>query len=150
MNEAAVISYSTQHKTSRLMTGVRKPSNKVRQHDSDEALKLRIKFLEENNKLLKRDQLNKRIKGLEEDVDVMSMTEEKHEKKSKRSRGESTLTNLRYNDKLNKDVNDEMKTLRFNFDTNLSGKSEGAKTSQDKNVKLKVKKLQVNKSHCSN
>ncbi|CAC5384008.1 unnamed protein product [Mytilus coruscus] len=118
-----------------------KESDELKKHESDEDLELRIKLLEEEKQRLKRDQLNKRIKELEAEVDGMSKLEEKPKKKSKKSKGEITLTNLRANDKLNKDVNDEMKRLGLDFDTNFSGQSELAETSKDKNVKFKSEKV---------
>ncbi|CAC5393773.1 unnamed protein product [Mytilus coruscus] len=135
LNEAAAFIYTTPHKTKN------KESDELKKHESDEDLELRIKLLEEKKQRLKRDQLNKRIKELEAEVDGMSKLEEMPKKKSKKSKGEITLTNLRANDKLNKDVNDEMKRLGLDFDTNFSGQSELAETSKDKNVKFKSEKV---------
>ncbi|CAC5406930.1 unnamed protein product [Mytilus coruscus] len=89
LNEAAALIYTTPHKTKS------KESDELKKHESDEDLELRIKLLEEKKQRLKRDQLNKRIKELEAEVDGMSKLEEMPKKKSKKSKGEITLTNLR-------------------------------------------------------
>ncbi|CAG2231714.1 unnamed protein product [Mytilus edulis] len=118
-----------------------KESEELKPRESDEELELRVKLLEEKKQRLKREQLNQRIKELRPEVDGLSKSEEKPKKKSKKSKGEITLTNLRANDKLNKEVNDELKRLGLDFDTKFSGKSDLAETSKEKNVKVKSEKV---------
>ncbi|CAC5387140.1 unnamed protein product [Mytilus coruscus] len=152
LNEAAALIYTTPHKTKS------KESDELKKHESDEDLELRIKLLEEKKQRLKRDQLNKRIKELEAEVDGMSKLEEKPKKKSKKSKGEITLTNLRANDKLNKDVNDEMKrlevvqlpesVLRGNSSTESESETSSTSSSEDSSdyelsAKLSSKKRKI-------
>ncbi|CAG2194904.1 unnamed protein product [Mytilus edulis] len=135
INEAAALIFTTPLKKNS------KESEELKPRESDEELELRVKLLEEKKQRLKREQLNQRIKELEAEVDGLSKSEEKPKKKSKKSKGEITLTNLRANDKLNKEVNDELKRLGLDFDTKFSGKSDLAETSKEKNVKVKSEKV---------
>ncbi|VDI77280.1 Hypothetical predicted protein [Mytilus galloprovincialis] len=137
INEAAALIFTTTLKKNS------KESEELKPRESDEELEIRVKLLEEKKQRLKREQLNQRIKELEAEVDGLSKSEEKPQKKSEKSKGEITLTNLRANDKLEKEVNDELKRLGLDFDTSLSGKSELAETSKEKNVKFKSEKKVV-------
>ena len=71
LDQATAIIYTTPSKQSKAPPEV----------DSDEELELRIKLLEEKKKLLKKEQLSRRIQELEAEVAVLSKPDEHKTKK---------------------------------------------------------------------
>ena len=114
--------------------------------DSEEELELRVKLLEEKKKRLRKEQLSKRIKELEQEVATMSNAgstvtegqEEQKKKKKKKSKGEVTIKDLRKRDDLTQKVTKVMR--RLGLDSESETEYETADPLHKKYSKIKTEK----------